>query len=107
MQEDNLFLPDLSPVGRHKIHARFDGGALSSDGGVLILREIEKRLNFAGRLASCLRDERDPTVSVRGPPPNGSLEVEIVSANDSGHHWGIMSWQRNGFGGFGAMTRNG
>ncbi len=59
MQEDNLFLPGLSPLGRHEISARFDGGALSSDGGVLILREIERKLNFAGMIASCLHDERD------------------------------------------------
>jgi hypothetical protein len=64
MNEDNLFLPGLSSVGRHKIHARFDGGALSSDGGVLILREIDKRLNFADTLASCLRDERDVTRTI-------------------------------------------
>ncbi len=64
MQEDNLFLPGLSPVGRHEISARFDGGSLSSDGGVLMLREIEKRLNFSGLIASCLHDERDtpPTI---------------------------------------------
>ena len=59
MQEDNLFFPGLSPVGRHEISTRFDGGSLSSDGGVLILREIEKRLNFAGMVASCLFDKRD------------------------------------------------
>ena len=64
MNKDNLFLPGLSPVGRHEIRARFDGGSLSTDGGVLILREIEKRLNFAGRIASCLRDERDPTRTI-------------------------------------------
>ncbi|MSP82533.1 MAG: IS1380 family transposase, partial [Alphaproteobacteria bacterium] len=38
----------------------FDGGRLSSDGGVLLLREIERRLGLAERLASCLRDWRDP-----------------------------------------------
>ena len=59
MQEDNLLFPGLSPVGRHEISARFDGGALSSDGGVLVLRQIEKRLNFAGMIASCLHDKRD------------------------------------------------
>ena len=59
MNEDNLFLSGLSPVESLEIRARFDGGSLSSDGGVLILREIEKRLNFAGMLASCLRDGRD------------------------------------------------
>ncbi len=59
MQEDTHFLPGLSPVGPVEIHARFDGGALSSDGGVLILREIERRLKFADILASCLHDTRD------------------------------------------------
>ncbi len=59
MQEDTLFLPGLSPIGSLDIHARFDGGSLSSDGGVLVLREIEKRLDFVGRLASCLHDRRD------------------------------------------------
>jgi hypothetical protein len=32
---------------REKITATFDGGTLSSNGGVLILREIEKRLGLA------------------------------------------------------------
>jgi hypothetical protein len=64
MNEDNLFLPGLSPVESLEIHARFDGGSLSSDGGVLILREIEKRLNFSNMLASCLFDERDPTRTI-------------------------------------------
>ena len=60
MNDNALFLPGLSPVGQHDIHARFDGGALSSDGGVLLLREIERGLNFSGMLASCLHDARDP-----------------------------------------------
>jgi len=33
---------------------------LSSDGGVLVLREIEKRLGLATCLASCLTDARNP-----------------------------------------------
>ena len=60
MNDDTLFLPGLSPVERHDIHARFDGGALSSDGGVLLLREIERGMDFSGMLASCLHDVRDP-----------------------------------------------
>ncbi|MFT7594480.1 MAG: hypothetical protein ACI8R4_001801 [Paracoccaceae bacterium] len=60
MNDDTLFLPGLSPVGRHGIHARFDGGALSSDGGVLLLREIERGMDFSGMLASCLHDARHP-----------------------------------------------
>ena len=64
MTQDTLFLPGLSPVENLDLHARFDGGALSSDGGLLILHEIERRLKFADMLASCLHDERDPTRTI-------------------------------------------
>jgi hypothetical protein len=51
-------LPGLSPVGGKSLVARFDGRRLSSDGGVLALREIERRLGIADRLAACLDDPR-------------------------------------------------
>jgi len=53
-------LPSLSPVGGKPVVARFDGGHLSSDGGLLVLREVEQRLDVAGRLAACIVDPRDP-----------------------------------------------
>jgi hypothetical protein len=53
-------LPALSPVSGKELVARFDGGRLSSDGGVLVLREIETRLGLGELLASCLADARDP-----------------------------------------------
>ena len=59
-----LFLPGLLPVENLDIHARFDGGALSSDGGVLVLREIENGLKFADALAGCLHDGRDPARTI-------------------------------------------
>jgi hypothetical protein len=46
-------LPGLSPIEGKEIVARFDGGRLSSDGGLLVLREIERRLKLAERLAAC------------------------------------------------------
>jgi hypothetical protein len=49
-------LPGLSPVGGKPLIARFDGGHLSSDGGVLALREVERRLGIADRLAACIED---------------------------------------------------
>ena len=60
MTEDTVFLPGLSPLDDLDIHARFDGGSLSCEGGVLLLREIERGLNFADTLAACLHDKRDP-----------------------------------------------
>ena len=60
MNETTPYLPGLSPVAGKELHARFDGGRLSSDGGVLLLREIENGLGLAGRLSSCMKDARDP-----------------------------------------------
>ena len=39
--------------------AGFDGGALSSDGGVLRLRELERSMGWTRSLASCFQDRRD------------------------------------------------
>jgi len=58
--ESTRALPGLSPVCGKPIIARFDGGQLSSDGGVLALREIEARLGIAERLAACVVDPRTP-----------------------------------------------
>lgn len=55
-----LPLPGLSPVAGKSIIARFDGGSLSSDGGLLALREVEARLGVAARLAGCIDDPRAP-----------------------------------------------
>jgi hypothetical protein len=60
MVDLTLPLPGLSPVAGKELVARFDGGRLSSDGGLLVLREIEQRLKVADRLAACIEDPRDP-----------------------------------------------
>ena len=39
---------------------RFDGGRISSDGGSLLLREVESRTHILKRLAGCFIDYRDP-----------------------------------------------
>lgn len=60
MVDATPLLPGLSPVQGKAVIARFDGGRLSSEGGLLALREIERRLGLADRLASCLKDPRAP-----------------------------------------------
>src|SRR5208282_3150588 len=47
-----LPLPGLSPASGKPVVVKFDGGLLSSDGGVLALREVEQRLRLADRLAA-------------------------------------------------------
>src|SRR3954469_22610980 len=59
-------LPGLSPICGRAIEARFDGELMSSDGGLLVLREVEQRLGIAGRLAACIRDPRAPERIVHG-----------------------------------------
>ena len=51
-------LPGQSPIAGKSLIARFDGGQLSSDGGLLALREVERRLGLAERLAACIDDPR-------------------------------------------------
>ncbi len=55
------FLPGLSPVQSKPLTATFDGGRLSSDGGVVLLREIACRLGLADVIAGPLQDNRDPS----------------------------------------------
>jgi len=60
MEEDTLLPFGFPAVARKKVSAAFDGGMLSSDGGVLLLRAVEKKLGLAQRLSACLKDKRDP-----------------------------------------------
>jgi len=39
--------------------ARFDGGTISSDGGSLLLRETDRRLNLLARFSGCFLDGRE------------------------------------------------
>ena len=45
--------------GRHVL-ARFDGGRMSSDGGVILVKQVDDSLGFSRRFAACFRDERHP-----------------------------------------------
>lgn len=60
MADDAPFLPGLSPVAGKPVQVAFDAGRLTSDGGVLLLAEIERSLGIAERLARCLQDSRTP-----------------------------------------------
>jgi hypothetical protein len=42
-----------------RVEAEFSAERVSSDGGALLLREVERRINLIGRLAACFTDGRD------------------------------------------------
>jgi hypothetical protein len=50
----------LEPLGRRQVVAAFDGGAVTSDAGGLLLREVEAKFGFVERFARCFTDHRDP-----------------------------------------------
>jgi hypothetical protein len=57
---DDTLLPFCFPaVGRKKVTAAFDGGRITSDGGVMLLAAAERRLQLADRLAAAIHDPRD------------------------------------------------
>ena len=47
------------PQSQREVVARFDGGTITSDGGGLLLREVEKRTRIIGQFADCFADHRD------------------------------------------------
>jgi hypothetical protein len=67
-------MPQTTPAGRDysaatfsfpalrgkKVTAAFDGGRLTSDGGVLVLAQAERMMGICGQLAACIADPRDP-----------------------------------------------
>ena len=51
---------EFQGLTRRMVVASFDGGTLSSDGGVLLLGEVDRRLGLLGQFAACFTDHRIP-----------------------------------------------
>src|SRR5215203_1796375 len=66
---DDTILPFWFPAVRgKKLTAGFDGGRLSSDGGVMLLAQAARRMRIAEKLAAVIPDPRDPTRVVHRLP---------------------------------------
>ena len=50
----------LFPLPTKPVVIRADGGALTSDAGALLLRQLDERLGLTRRLAGCVVDRREP-----------------------------------------------
>jgi hypothetical protein len=48
-------------VGRRTVVA-FDGGTLTSDGGILLLGEVDRRRGILDKFAACFKDSRNPAL---------------------------------------------
>ena len=49
---------EFQVLGARQVRGAFDGGHISSDGGALLLREVDARLGVTQRLAACFTDHR-------------------------------------------------
>jgi Transposase DDE domain group 1 len=52
----------FQPLKNREIRAQFDGGAITTEGGGLLLREVEKRTGIVRQFAACFRDYRNPVL---------------------------------------------
>jgi hypothetical protein len=50
----------FQPLGPRDVVGRFDGGTITSDGGVLLLGEVEAKTRILSQLTACFTDHRDP-----------------------------------------------
>lgn len=60
MTECNQQSFEFQGLGSRKVQADFSGGYLSSDGGALLLRQVDGAHGLCERLAECFSDRRDP-----------------------------------------------
>lgn len=49
-------------AGKREVVAEFHGGAISSDGGALLLRETDRRIQLLERFSQCFLDGRNPAL---------------------------------------------
>ncbi len=56
--EHRLF--DLQPIDSKRVEAGFTASEISSDGGLLLFRDMEQQIGIIKALGSCIEDTRHP-----------------------------------------------
>ena len=59
MQNDVQEKFQFDDLADRRVEGDFSGGTLSSDGGLIVLRDMDKHLKLSERLANCFVDMRD------------------------------------------------
>jgi hypothetical protein len=50
---------EFEGIGKRRVTGAFDGGRITSDAGILLMREVAERIHLFRRFASCFTDHRD------------------------------------------------
>ena len=58
----------FQPQNRRDVAATFDGGTISTDGGALLLREVERLTGIIAGFAACFNDHRNPDLLEHSVP---------------------------------------
>jgi hypothetical protein len=80
MTEATPFLPGLSPVARKSLTAAQDAGNLTSNGGLIVLREAASRLGLAGVIADPLPDKRNQLFVVHSYRAMATARMMAITA---------------------------
>lgn len=60
ISENKNSIHDLFPISNKKVELSYSGEKISSDGGLLLLREVEGQIGLLDEISSCMTDTRDP-----------------------------------------------
>lgn len=89
---------DFQDLGKRQVVADFQGGNLSADGGIVLLREIDIQTSFIDQIASCFTDFRAPHLITHSVPEllrqrifGISLGYEDLNDHDSLRHDPVMA----------------
>ena len=66
MQKSTAVQLLFSSLGRLQVLGEFCGGDLSSDGGIMLLREVDRVIALTERVAACFTDYRNPNSVIHG-----------------------------------------
>ena len=75
----------LKRLRRQAVEVDFEGGTLTSDGGLLLLREVDQRLNLIHRIDQAIADPRDPIYTVH---PQAELLISRIFGIAAGYEDG-------------------
>jgi hypothetical protein len=82
MTECNPTPLTFSSLGGRRLHADFSAGALTTDAGMLLLRQADKRLGLLDALDRCIPDPRDPDSIIH---PQRALLAQRILAIAAGY----------------------
>ena len=69
---------DFGRLGRRVIEGRFDGGSMTSDGGVMLLSAVDRKLGLIEAASRCIADPRNPLlISKRSGNPSFAKPTKL------------------------------